>query len=239
MEPTPAPAYGMSAQYFPHHPQFAKVEPIGGQNVRYTFIPPFTGDETEPEVPDRPKFIPEKDRTDEDKARLQEFYERRGELEAAHNCWEEARYYRQLKPLVMAALNARPPVDEALAAMRSAFAALDNALVWPVAVKQLLDAQDNAHDALARWVDNYAYPLAKAEGQQSYYIREHVGGWNDIAAELNGGQGVDWEIGWYYPGDRHTRAGYSDSPRIALDDTIRTQRAKLEQIARYSGERQL
>lgn len=228
--------YGTSTRFFPHHTHFVGIEKWGLGHYNYGFRE-FSENEPKPEKPDCPAYVPDGGRSADDEARLREWRERASEYEAAHKAWEQARYFRQVTPLVEAAINARPPVDEALAAMRSAWEALDTAAVWPVAVKHLLDAQGNARTALARWVDDYAYPLAKAEGEQSYYISERVADWQGIAAKINGGQDVAWEIGWYYAGDHHCRAGYSSSPLVKLDETIQQQRARLAEIARYSGER--
>ncbi len=184
----------------------------------------------------RGDYVPADERTDKDKARFQEWHERTLEIDSAHKLWEQARYYRQITPLIEAAVKARPPVDKALDAMQKAWEALDNALVWPVAVKQLLDAQDKARAELDPWVDHYAYPLAKAEGSQSYYISEHVANWSRIAEEI-AGHDIGWDIGWYYKGDSHCSANYSSDPRNELDRTIRQQRDRLEEIARLSGTR--
>lgn len=232
MTTSTAAVIGIRARFFAHHPHFVDIKPMGGSSYNYTFRQ-FSGDEPEPERPDHPAYVPVEDRTTEYEAQGQEWSERCTEMDVAHKLWEQARYRRQITPLVEAAIKARPPVDQALSTMQQAWEALDNALVWPVAVKQLLDAQDRARAALAQWVDTYAYPLAVAEGTQSYYIRENIANWGAIADELNDGR-IGWEIGDYYAGDRHVGAGYSDSPLDDLERTIEQQRAQLAEIAKYS-----
>jgi hypothetical protein len=234
--PTTSAEYGTSARFFPHHPHFVSIEHDCGSSYRYGFRA-FTGAEPEPKTPPGPDYIPADDQTAEDKARLQEWRERVSEIGAANKLWQQARYYHQVTPLVEAALKARPPVDEALAAMQTAWEGLDNAPVWPVAVKALLDAQDAARAAMDRWVDRYAYPLAEVEGNQSNYISEYFADWHGIAEKLNGGQPVSWDVGSYHRGP-YTSPSYWDNPLEDLDKTIRKQRARLEEVARYSGERE-
>lgn len=230
---TTPPAFGTSARFFPHHPHFVAVKPtwLDGR-YEYTFRE-FTGDEPRPENPAYPGYVPDEEQTAEDKARMREYHERMAEIDSADKAWQQARYRRQITPLAEAAVKARPPVDEALSAMTEAWEALDSAPVWPVAVKRLIDAQDKARTEMGRWVDGYAYPLAKAEGSQSHYIREHVADWRDIAEKVTGTR-IGWDIGWYYKGDHHV-GSYSSDPWGELDETIRKQRARLEEITRLSG----
>lgn len=225
----------IDAQHFPHHPHFIAAEKSGNR-TKYTFHP-FTGDEPEPQHPDFPKpYEAQEKQSPADKAMWAEYIERESEIEAARKVWMEARYYREITPLVEAAVKARPPVDEALAEMTTAWESLDNALVWPVAVKQLIDAQDKARRVLGEWVRKFAYPLAKAEGSQPHYICENVANWSGIAEKITG-ERIGWEVGWYYQGDRHCPASYSDDPRDGLDRTIREQRDRLKEIAELAGTR--
>jgi hypothetical protein len=221
------------AQFYPHHPHFVEVqEEWGGTMYTYAFRP-FSGDEPEPVPPPYPSYVPEEDRTAEDDARLLEWRERNREMDAARKLWQQARYHRQITPLVEAAIKARPPVDQALDAMQRAWEALDNTLVWPAAVKGLLDAQDAARAAMAQWVDDYAYPLAEAEASQPYYIREEVADWKGIAAaKFNGGQRISWDIGFYYADSSYSE--YSESPLDDLNCEIKRQRDKLAEIAKYN-----
>lgn len=221
-------------RFFPHHPHFVSVETVqrfGQTGENYTFRR-FTGDEPEPTHPDWPsphKSVEEQ--TEDEKAMWAEFSERNREIDAAIRCWEEARYHRGVTPLVKAACKARPPVDEALAEMDAAWKGLDDAKVWPVAVKRVLNAHENARKAMTTWVYEYAEPLAVFEGRQSYYIREHVSNWRGIAEKL--GYRTPWGIGTYWKGDSYSHASYDDSPIDDVALTIRTQRAELEEIARF------
>jgi hypothetical protein len=221
-------------RFFPHHPHFIKVETVtqfGSTGDYYTFKA-FTGTEPEPTHPDFPgshKSVEEQ--TDDEKAMWAEFSERNREIDAAIKCWQEARYFRGVTPLVKAACKARQPVDEALAAMETAWTDLDNALVWPVAVKQVLDAHKNATDAMNRWVNDFAEPLAMFEGKQPFYVREHIADWRGVAEKL--GYKPQWDVGSYWAGDAHTHASYDDSPLAELQRTIREQRAQLDEIAKF------
>jgi hypothetical protein len=213
-----------SGPRYPHHPHFIKAEPIDSSTAKYYFRP-FTGSEPEPTL----DYI---EGTFEDEALRREWNEREYEIEAALKLWMTARYEARVIPLIKATAEARPPVDDALQRMRAAWDALDNALVGQVAVKQLLDAQDDALRVMREWEDRYAYPLAEAEDDQPYYVREYVADWQGIARGL--GYDVNWDIGFYYKGDRYSSSSYSESPLEDLQRTVDKQRGRLEEIAKYA-----
>jgi hypothetical protein len=220
-------------RYFPHHPHFMSATKHGSSHAEYQFRA-FTGDEPEPVYPEMPgPYKAAAEQSDKDKAMWAEYTERVREIDTATLLWKEARYLKQITPLVDAACKARPAVDAALREMDEAWAALDNAPVWQVAVKRVLDAHDAAQVAMRRWVDEYAEPLAMVEGSLSVRVLEHVKPWQDIARQL-GHDRPEWEIGWYYKGDRHGGASYDRAPMTELDRTITEQRAKLKEIAEFS-----
>ena len=150
---TTSTAPGMSARFFPHHPHFVDVK-TWGDNYEYRFRE-FTGAEPQPEMTGQHPYAPEAERTADYQDRLQEWDDRQQEIDAALKMWQTARYHREITPLVAAALKARPPVDQALADLQEKWDALNSALVWPVAVKQVLEAQKTARAAMS---------LAQAEG---------------------------------------------------------------------------
>lgn len=212
---------------FPHHPHFISARKNSpGRGTTYEFRP-FTGAEPEPVDP-----VAGPIRDDLTAAQREERWERSREIEAARDLWMAARYRLLATPLVKKAVAARPKVDEALAAMGKAWEALDTATVWPVAVKRLLAAHEIALAAMYTWVDNFAEPLAEFEGKQENYVQEQVSDWRGIARSL--GYEPNWDIGNYYAGDRRVGPHYSNDPVRDLKEVIATQRATLDEVARFS-----
>ncbi len=208
------------AEAYPHHPHFVSATPIGNR-TEFTFRS-FAGNEPEPTRPPYPEGAFENDKP------LYELYEqRRDEFEVAHRLWETARYEATVKPLIAALVAARPAVDEALQEMQDAWKGLDNALVWEVAVKRVLDSHDAARKVMHHWACKYARPLADVEDHQSYYIREHVANWRYLAEQM--GHKADYDIGSFW------KDVYTDDPGDRVEEAITAHRKRLAEIAQFSG----
>lgn len=212
-----------AARYYPHHSHFISATPRFGR-VEYEFKP-FTGDEPKPEPPrPMPPYVAPEKRTAEQQAMADEFTERVAEYDVMKGAWREAVYRKQMTPLINAAYEARPAADAALREMDDAWAALDNAEVWPVAVKRVLDAHDAARTAMEQWMNQYAKPLATAESQ-FLQVSERLADWRGLAYGL--GHDGRLDVGWTYDGH------YDASPMDEVNDKIAKQRQRLEEIAKF------
>lgn len=208
-----------TAQHFPHHPHFLSVKPGSFEN-RYEFKP-FSGREPEPVEPDYPG------NDDNDKSVYEEWRERCAEIRAARQEWQMARYHVDMEPLFQLAAKKWPKVAASLAAMREAYATLDDATRWEPAVKRLLDAQDAASEVMSDWDNTVAMDIARTWQQQPGHVWEMIPGWRRSARDM-GYDSADWEVGTYYSD------GYDDSPLGALESEIEKQRRRLREVASFS-----
>lgn len=223
--PTPVPT---SSRYFPSHPNLIRTTVIsadpltpGGQyKIEHT---PFTGDEAEPARPPlEDKLAAIKQHPEDEEAIQAEYDQRWAEAEALYPLWRRAYYLTRVTPLINAAFAARPVVDAALRELDEAWAGLDTAAVWPVAVKRVLDAQSAAIKAMEHWIYTYAKPLSEVESDNDDMLAD----WQAVARQL--GYDPQFDIGWTYSGN------YDASPMTDLDRKITGQRRRMTEIAQYS-----
>jgi hypothetical protein len=217
-----------TGHYFPSHPNIIRTSLSPGDQFkpgsRYQVeCTPFTGDEPQPEPPMYADQLAAIEQHPEAEQAIQAEYDQRvAEYEVTYKLWREARYRKELTPLITAAAEARSVVDAALRELDEAWAGLDTATVWQVAVKRVLDAHDAALTAMEQWTYIYAQPLAVAE---STYPASMAGWWS-LAKQL--GHEAEWDIGYAF------RGGYDPIPIDKLNSKIDSQRQQLAEIAKFT-----
>ncbi|MEU6102787.1 hypothetical protein [Streptomyces flaveolus] len=217
----------------PHLPPYLrKIEPTPYGSVRFEFAP-FTGHEKEPAKPqsyyDDPRlnYVRESEDQAEHRIRtvardvLDDLYQQ------ARGKWQDAAYVADLRRVVKDAPERWRAYEREAKALEAAYAYLRTpqaATEWPAAISRLVDAQDSARAAAARF-DERAAGIAFAHDRHLYADLGH----GQALTAAGYPEAKDWYVG-------DGSGGYfRDGLAAKVDRLIQEQERHLAKVGRLSG----
>jgi hypothetical protein len=202
-----------------HHPHFldGRRDTEYRYGARYFFrLRPFTGCEPEPDMPDGLW-----NQLSEDNYRLL-----RAEYRLAYELWAQARFRRDVTPMLRAAVPVWQEYERARNAMAAAFAAFweTSDIQWRAQILRLTDAHAQAVAAARNW-DDVAASLARAQHEHLRDVgEEHELDLRDVAADLDISR---WDIDTV---DAYT-SSWSPKPAAgAVREEIERQKSRLKEV---------